>query len=194
MFFQHQSSRVRLTTSRPPFAAGLGIGVVLAALFLAMPASAESFFPARYRVGQSISKFDGVHQYALAWHGRSVALLRANRMEFAAGALTSPNKDSLFASYGPVWRMPSRWMPVARDRLFVEFGFSPTWITNPYVVGRDLGGHLHFTSSLSLAMALDERRSLILALRIQHTSNGGLNADNPGLDMAALGFVYSPGG
>ena len=156
----------------------------------ATPAYADGFLPTEYRAMESIGKYDDVSQYALVFHGRPPRRLFAERMELAIGALSGADANRWFLSYGAVWRVPGRWMPYARDAVHIDFGFSPTWIGGSTVNGRDLGGNLHFTSSLSAGAYLNARRTLELSLRIQHTSNGGLNSVNPGLDMAGLSLVY----
>ena len=154
------------------------------------PAYAEGFFPTEYRATESIGKHDDVSQYALVFHGRPPRRLFAERMELAIGSLSGFDQNRWFVSYGAVWRMPRRWMPFARDAMHVDFGFSPTWIAGSTVNGRDLGGNLHFTSSISVGAYLNGRRTLELSARIQHTSNGGLDSDNPGIDMLGLSLVY----
>ena len=156
----------------------------------ATPAYADGFLPTEYRAMESIGKHEDVSQYALVFHGRPPRRLFAERMELAVGTLSGANADRWFVSYGAVWRVPRRWMPFARNAMHVDVGFSPTWIAGSAVNGRDLGGNLHFTSSLSVGAYLNARRTLELSARIQHTSNGGLDSVNPGLDMLGLSLAY----
>ncbi len=156
----------------------------------ATPAYADGFFPTEYRAMESIGKHDDVSHYALVFHGRPPRRLFAERMELSIGTLSAADADRWFVSYGAVWRLPRRWMPFVRDAVHLDFGFSPTWIAGSTVNGRDLGGNLHFTSSLSVGGYLNARRTLELSARIQHTSNGGLNNVNPGLDMLGLSLAY----
>ena len=53
----------------------------------------------------------------------------------------------------------------------------------------DIGGHIHFTSSFGLNWKMCE--SWALEYRIQHTSNAGLEDNNPGLDMHAVALTRS---
>ncbi len=89
-------------------------------------------------------------------------------------------------SFGPVWRQP-----INSRFLFVELGFSPTVIAGSSFNGRDLGGNFHFTSSASIGATFGAREISSIALRIQHTSNAGLNNTNPGLDMIGLNFNFN---
>jgi len=139
---------------------------------------------------ESIGKHDDVSHYALVFHGRPPRRLLAERMELSIGTLSGADENRWFVSYGAVWRVPRRFLPIVGNNLYVDFGFSPTWIAGSTVNGRDLGGNLHFTSSLSVGTYLNARRTLGLSARIQHTSNGGLDSTNPGLDMAGLNLVY----
>ncbi|MEM9209168.1 MAG: acyloxyacyl hydrolase, partial [Pseudomonadota bacterium] len=74
-------------------------------------------------------------------------------------------------------------------RAFVDLGFSPTLVSRSRFDGRELGGHFHFTSSLSVGASFGRFDRYALSLRAQHTSNGGLNEDNPGLDMVGVNFT-----
>lgn len=152
--------------------------------FSAMPAPAQGFVPSEYRNSVAGDKFDDVEQFALVFPGRPTSFLRADRIEFAVGAISDKSRNRLFVSLGPVWRLP-----FPDSAAFVEFGFSPTWIDSPILNDRDLGGHFHFTSAVSVGIDVGAQQNLSLALRVQHTSNGGLNETNPGLDMIGLNFA-----
>ena len=156
------------------------------------PAFAQNFALIEYRVSESIGKTDDVNQYAFAFQLRAPSRLRTHHLEFALGSVSSSIEDRPFASFGVVWRLPGERIPFVHERMYVDFGFSPTWLAGSNVNGRNLGGNLHFTSSFSLGTHLDRRRSLDLSFRIQHTSNGGLSGDNPGLDMIGIGLTFHP--
>ena len=70
-----------------------------------------------------------------------------------------------------------------------DIGIAPTLFSDSRHGERNLGGHFHFTSFVSVGMRLD--RSSSLSLRIQHTSNGGIRDTNPGMDMLGLEFSYN---
>ncbi|MEO1035993.1 MAG: acyloxyacyl hydrolase [Pseudomonadota bacterium] len=163
------------------------------------PATAQespSYFdilaPDEVRLAESFGDAEDVNQFALVFHSRGSRRLHASRMELALGSFSTPADERFFLSYGPVWRLPERWLPVARDRVFVDLGFAPTYVAGSNLNGRDIGGNFHFTSSLGVGAFLDKNRNIELALRVQHTSNGGLADTNPGLDMIGLSFTYRP--
>ena len=155
----------------------------------ALPATAQNapaeFTPDELRVVQAIGKFGDTHQIAAAYRFRAPRPLRAHHLEVAVGAIISDTNTSPFLSVGPVWRFP-----IASGRQYVDFGFSPTVLSGSRFNGRELGGGFHFTSSLSLGMRLGVEERFSLALRAQHTSNGGLNSENPGLDMVGLNVAF----
>jgi hypothetical protein len=105
------------------------------------------------------------------------------RTEFAAGVISGHGDTRPFASVGPVWRLNGDEQP-----LFVDFGFSPTLLGGSTLGNQDLGGNLHFTSSLAIGREFGQRQQFLASLRIQHLSNGGLNSTNPGLDSIGVGF------
>lgn len=125
-----------------------------------------------------------VHLFAAAWQVKAPSWTRASRMEIAAGLVDGAGRARLFTSVGPVWRLNRSETPV-----FVEFGFSPTVLGGSTLGSHDLGGNLHFTSSLTLGRDFDQGPLARIAVRIQHLSNGGLHDSNPGLDLVALNFV-----
>lgn len=133
------------------------------------------------RLSVAGDKFDGVTQFAMAIELPAPVILLADRTELAFGALYAADGDEIFLAIGPVWRMP-----VFDRRLFVDVGIAPTWISGSTLNGRDLGGNLHFTSSISLGKQIGHKT--FVSLRVQHMSNGGLSATNPGMDMVGLEF------
>ena len=56
---------------------------------------------------------------------------------------------------------------------------------------RDMGGNFHFTSFAALGAIFGPRDSAARSLRIQHTSNGGLNSTNPGVDVIGLNITFN---
>ena len=189
----NQRTFIDRTPSHRPLAHALVFIIAMSSILMrATPAEAELLWPVEYRVGEAIGKHNDVSQYAVAFHARPPRRLRAERLEVAIGTLANPLENRAFVSVGPVWRLPARWQPFAPDVLSVDVGFSPTWISGSRLTDRDLGGNLHFTSSLSLGAHLNRQRTVHLSLRVQHTSNGGLDSRNPGLDMIGLSLVYRP--
>ena len=142
--------------------------------------------PTDYRVVAASGKFIDTTQFAVAFRMRPPRALRARHLELAMGAISTAQETRPFVSFGPVWRLP-----INSRSLFVEFGFSPTLIAGSSFNGRDLGGNFHFTSSASVGATFGARENISIALRVQHTSNGGLSSTNPGLDMIGLNFAFN---
>ena len=139
-----------------------------------------------YRVATASKKFEDTSQFAVAFRMRPPRRLRARHLELAVGAISTSQETRAFVSLGPVWRLP------INHRLpYVELGFSPTLLTGSSLNGRDLGGNFHFTSSISIGATFGTRQNISVALRVQHTSNGGLSSTNPGLDMIGLNFAFN---
>ena len=145
--------------------------------------AAAEWPPAEYRVSTGVGEFTHASQAAVAFRLRSPQLLKVNHLEFAVGTFTTEDDSTWFASFGPVWRFSKPY-----NRTYFEFGLSPTVLNDPGFAGHDLGGKFHFTSSATVGFRFNERAAV--ALRLQHTSNGGLNGTNPGLDMLGLNFTY----
>ena len=159
------------------------IVAVLATVALAGSSSAADFWPSTYRVQHAIGKFGDTSGASVAFGLRAPRPLRAHHLEVAIGTLVSSDQSAALVSVGPVWRLP-----LGASRAFVDFGFSPTLLSSSRFDDRELGGNFHFTSSLSVGASFGRLEQFSLSLRAQHTSNGGLNADNPGLDMVGLNF------
>lgn len=149
-------------------------------------ARAAAVTPTDYRVVTNYGKFDDTKQVAVAFRMRPPRRLRARHLELAIGAISTSQETRAFVSFGPVWRLP-----INSRSLFVALGFSPTLIAGSSFNGRDLGGNFHFTSSASVGAIFGARENISVALRVQHTSNGGLSNTNPGLDMIGLNFIFN---
>ena len=149
-------------------------------------ARAAGLAPVDYRVLTAAGEFDDTTQIAVAFQMRPPRRLRARHLELAVGAITTPEETRAFVSLGPVWRLP-----ISSDSFFIDLGFSPTLISGSSLNGRDLGGNFHFTSSASIGTTFGASDSILLSLPVQHTSNGGLSSDNPGLDMIGLNISFN---
>ena len=148
--------------------------------------SAANLGTTEYRVATASKKFENTSQFAVAFRMRPPRRLRARHVELAVGAISTSQETRAFVSLGPVWRLP------INHRLpYVELGYSPTLIAGSSLNGRDLGGNFHYTSSASIGATFGARENISLALRVQHTSNGGLSSTNPGLDMIGLNFAIN---
>lgn len=146
-------------------------------------AVAADLIPVDYRVASGVGKFSNTSQFAVAFRTRAPEFLRSDRLELAVGTFSTSGRNRAFVSLGPVWRLP-----INSHRYFGEFGFSPTLLDGSTFDGRELGGNFHFTSSITLGMRFGVQNQYALALRAQHTSNGGLNSTNPGLDTVGINF------
>lgn len=138
-----------------------------------------------YRILVAGDKFDGVQQYAVTYNSRVPRRLRARHLELAAGQMVSKTSDRSFVSVGPVWRAP-----IADESVFIDFGLNWTFVSGSELNDRDLGGNVHFTSSVAVGMAFGRKRSVVVSLRAQHTSNGGLSRTNPGIDMIGINLAF----
>ena len=156
------------------------LSLTLAALLASSSAAyGQSITLPTTRISAAGDKFDGVVQVAAVFEISRRTFLRSHHIELAIGPTTSSGGNAVFASVGPVWRTP-----LIRDRLYVDVGIAPTLFSASSLGGRELGGHFHFTSFASMGVRVG--RSSSLALRVQHTSNGGLRETNPGMDMIGL--------
>ncbi len=156
-------------------------------LTLSANALAGDLSPSGYRILESFGKYRDTSQFAVTWDLNAPPQFRANRLEVATGTLSSGGRNQAFVSLGPVWRVP-----LNRPDTLIELGFSPTLLSGSDFENRELGGKLHFTSSVDIARRFGAKRQFAVSLRIQHTSNGGLHASNPGLDLVGLVFrAYS---
>jgi hypothetical protein len=162
------------------------LGLMLAA---AEPAKAQIAMPAdtvtSYRVAATTQKFNDTGLVAVAfqpWRDNRRGLWR---FEIAAGAVASPETSVPFVSAGPLLHAP-----LWRRNVYLEFGVSPTVLGSSKLNGRRLGGRFHFTSALAVGMTFGRRNASALALHFQHTSNAGMNRDNPGIDMLGLNVAF----
>jgi len=149
-------------------------------------ANANTIRPATYRVSVAGDKFSDTWQSAATFHLRAPRRIRAKRLELAVGTVSASNETRPFVSFGPVWKIPT-----TDRRLFLELGSSPTLFAGSTFNNRDLGGNLRFTSSVTIGTTFGARDASSISLRIQHTSNGGLNNANPGMDMIGINFAFN---
>lgn len=117
-----------------------------------------------------------------AWLMRSAA-----HVDLEFGLIHAPGEFAATAMIGPVWKWP-----LLEDRSFIDFRFGPLLISRRKFGETDIGGHLHFSSTLALGFRFGEKGQHELALQISHTSNGNLDKPNPGLDMVGLRYSSRP--
>ena len=164
------------------------IATMLPLALQAPDARAAGLQPDSYRVGKVVAKFDDTWQFAAGFKLRRPRRLLAQYWDLTLGVITSPGESRPFISLAPVWQTP-----VFGDNISIKFSFGPTLLAGSTFSGRDMGGNFHFTSAAAVEGAFGARRSFTLALRIQHTSNGGLNSTNPGMDIVGISFGYGFG-
>lgn len=181
---QHKAENTRQRHMRQTTRWIVGL-LALIALSANSRAAADNLVPTDYRLLTSAGRFDDTTQFAAAFRLRAPRRLRAHHLELALGTIADTGEFEGFVSLGPVWRFPLG----GGGRRFVDFGFSPTLLTGTEFGGRDIGGHLHLTSSLAFGSRFGRNEAYSISLRAQHTSNGGLNSENPGLDMIGLTFA-----
>lgn len=162
------------------------IAVVVLALVPA--AAAAGTLELSVRELGNVTHFSGVQQAALEGRLPSRQRLPGTGLALdwiaAAGAVVDRTQASSFVSIGRV-------LTVALSRVLeLQGSFSPTWMEADRLNGRDFGGHFHFTTALALRFHADPRRRFAVALRGQHTSNGGLDEANPGLDLAGIELTW----
>ena len=150
----------------------------------AVRAEVPDLLPDGYRLQHSVGKFSDTTEFAGEYWFSAPRFLRANRLELAVGALADGEVTRPFVSFGPSWRWNFA------NRSYIDFGFSPTLLSDATVDDRSLGGHLHFTSSLSIGRRFGRYDQFSIAFRAQHVSNGGLDEKNPGIDVAGLRFAW----
>ena len=166
------------------------IALIVAMVPLALQAPdarAASLQPDSYVVGKVLDKFDDTWQFAAVFKLGRPKRLRAQYVDLTLGVITAPGDSRPFISLAPVWQVP-----LYGDNVAVKFSFGPTLFAGSTFDHRDLGGNIHFTSAVAIEGVFGVRRSITLGLRIQHTSNGGLNSTNPGMDIVGLSFSYNP--
>ena len=133
-------------------------------------------------------KFESLEQDAVVIKIRETGFRYMDRFELASGEISNDDVHSFFISAGPSWRFNKR---IARSGLaFIEFGTSPTLISNDEFEDKSLGGNMFFTSNIQIGAHFGYRREITISLRVHHISNGGMNTKNPGTDMVGLEFSY----
>lgn len=160
------------------------VAALLTTLLLgSISAHAGNLGKAVYRVAIAGDQFSGTTQVAAVFHVQSWQLWGADRLELTVGVLGDGNRTRPVLSVAPVWHRA-----IGQSRYFLEFGIGPTLLGGSTFQGRDLGGNFHFTSALVFGAGIGRRG--FVALRLQHTSNGGLRDVNPGMEMLGITFGF----
>ena len=170
------------------------LAVFVCTVFLTVSARADLEFSSVGIVGaDSTKKFSGMRRYGMLFGYRvnssSTRFWVPTRLDLTAGLMERGSDSAAFVSFGPSYRIP-----IAKSGeadWFVDLGAHPTFISDSHFNGKDLGGSFHFTSYLGLGAYLDRQRTTSVLLRYHHTSNAGLDDDNPGVDMLGLTIRYT---
>jgi lipid A 3-O-deacylase len=88
----------------------------------------------------------------------------------------------------PVLRL---YPPIGDNRWFAEVGIGANYISPAYQTeGKRFSTEFNFGDHAAFGRILGDRRQASVALRIQHFSNGGIDAPNPGENFAQLRYSY----
>lgn len=169
-----------------------GIVVGLVAILLVTGDRAYSAEPARASVftTQAVRRFgdlsiSGVFLgYPLRWNERDYGGgTLSSWLDVSVGHLTETDRRGSLVSVGPSFEYRR---DAFGNRWILEAGTAFTWIDHERFSRGEIGGHFHFTTHLSAGSALGGGT---LRIRMQHTSNGGSDTPNPGIDMLGLEYV-----
>jgi lipid A 3-O-deacylase len=88
----------------------------------------------------------------------------------------------------PVLRL---YPPIGDNRWFAEVGIGANYISPAYQTeGKRFSTEFNFGDHAAFGRILGDHRQASVALRIQHFSNGGIDAPNPGENFAQLRYSY----
>lgn len=104
--------------------------------------------------------------------------------EAAVGALAGEGEVAAYIHFGCALELAHEALPVT---LVLTTG--PSLYSEDTFGDLDIGGHIHFTSSAGLNWQMCD--DWAIEYRFQHTSNAGLEDDNPGVNMHAIAMSYS---
>ena len=147
------------------------------------------------RYADAYSGFHGLSQQAFfigfqlprSWHvWRDITV--SPRLVAEAGRFESGSEHRAFVSLGPSFRFISEAASVPR---FVDIGISPTIIDGSKYGSKEFGTSFNFTTHFALGLKFGRMENRIVKLRFQHISNGGINDDNPGVNMVGLEFSFA---
>ncbi|MFO7593508.1 MAG: acyloxyacyl hydrolase [Pseudomonadota bacterium] len=77
-------------------------------------------------------------------------------------------------------------------RAFVEAGVGLHLISKTHVSSRDLSSKYHFGSHVGAGWYFGEKERYEISVQVQHLSNAGLEAPNPGINFGLLTFGIRP--
>jgi len=166
-------------------------GVLLVGVLISATLTSANAAAAEFRILSGFEDpFSDARLLAMAFRLAEGRILRADRLELSAGGFISGSEIRPMISLGPVWR--ARGVGEGKD-WFYELGFAPMLMSSREIGGKDSGSSFHFTTSVAFGRSFGRNKALNLGLRYQHSSNGKLRKDNPGIDLLGITVSYSPG-
>jgi len=105
------------------------------------------------------------------------------KLELTAGVLKGGGDSAFVASLGPTFTLSGM-----EDRLSLDVGVSPTFLSTRRFGEQSFGEYIQFTSHA--AINLEVIRNLHVGYRYQHMSNASISEINPGLDLHMLELSY----
>ena len=141
-------------------------------------------FPA-YDGGETFLQAEAFVDFDLPWHWRTPSQnwIADTKLDFSAGSLADGSHFGFIGTAGPILTLKRKNFPVALD-----FGFSPTILSEDRYPSTSFGTPLQFTSHAGLLW--DVTKHLQVGYRIQHMSNGHLASPNPGLNLQMFTVGY----
>ena len=133
----------------------------------------------------SLNSYELYQTSAPQWHWDLSEKFNAGLgYEAAIGALAGEGDVAGYLHFGLNLELAHEELPVA---LVLQSG--PSLYSTDSFGDFDLGGNIQFTSSIGLNWQMCE--GWAVEYRYQHTSNAGLEAENPGLEMHAFALSHS---
>jgi len=133
---------------------------------------------------QTFHQTEAFANWNLPWDWDLGAQFRLqSRLDLSAGWLGDSHTDAAVGTIGPTLVLSREKFPFT-----LEFGVSPTIISEPRFATKDFGEAFQFTTHIGLNFRLPWH--LALNYRFQHMSNAGLNHNNPGLNLQLFGVSY----
>jgi len=105
------------------------------------------------------------------------------RLDLSVGWLGDRRNNAAIGTIGPSLELRRERVPLS-----LEAGISPTFLSSHVFGAHDFGTAIQFTGHIGLNW--DFARHWRLGYRLQHMSNAGLAAPNPGLNLHVFGLGF----
>jgi hypothetical protein len=136
------------------------------------------------RNDEDFNQYDGFATYGLPWALNFDGGWRVGTyLEMNAGVLEGGGNTGLVVSVGPGLYLTS-----AHKRLLLEAGVNPSFVSEDKYGREDIGGPIQFTVYVGLSWRF--YRAWGVDYRLQHMSNAGIYAENPGINQHMFGLIY----